>query len=60
MLTNLKITPQLLLEIESALRMIRNYGSVEIYVQNSIVTQITSRNIKKTQVGLNRDLSKDR
>lgn len=51
--TDIKITPQLLKEIESALTMIRNFGSVEIYVQNSVVTQITSRNIKKTQVGLN-------
>lgn len=46
------LSPKLLSEIESALRMIRNFGSVEIYVQNNIVTQITVRNIKKTSVGL--------
>lgn len=47
-----KMSPQLLSEIEAALHLIRNYGSIEIYVQNSVVTQITVRNIKKTQVGL--------
>ena len=52
-LSTQKITPQLLSEIEAALHLVRNYGSIEIYVQNSIVTQITVRNIKKTQVGLN-------
>ena len=51
-LSTQKITPQLLSEIEAALHLVRNYGSIEIYVQNSIVTQITVRNIKKTQVGL--------
>ena len=35
-------------DIEDALKSIRAYGSVEIYVQNSIVTQITVRDIKKT------------
>lgn len=35
-------------DIESALKSIDTYGSVEIYVQDSTVTQITVRNIKKT------------
>lgn len=51
-LSTQKITPQLLSELEAALHLVRNYGSIEIYVQNSVVTQITVRNIKKTQVGL--------
>lgn len=47
-----RISPKLLEEIESALRLVKPFGSVEIYVQNSIVTQITARNIKKTNVEL--------
>lgn len=35
-------------ELSDALKSIDSYGSVEIYVQNSMVTQITTRNIKKT------------
>lgn len=35
-------------EIRQALKNVSPYGSVEIYVQDSIVTQITVRNIKKT------------
>jgi hypothetical protein len=48
-----KISPTLLVELEHALQMIKGYGSVEIYVQNSVVTQITVRNIKKTKVNIN-------
>jgi hypothetical protein len=46
------ISPQLLDEIQAAFSLIRSYGSIEIYVQNSVVTQITVRNIKKTSVGI--------
>lgn len=46
------MTPALLSEIEVALARVRPYGSIEIYVQNSIITQITVRTIKKTSVGL--------
>ena len=35
-------------EIEHALAKIDGYGSVELYIQNFKVTQITARNIKKT------------
>lgn len=38
-------------EIEKALQTVA-YGSIEIYVQNKVVTQITVRNIKKTSVSL--------
>ncbi len=44
-----KITQQLIDEIKTALKSIDSYGSVEVYIQDSIVTQITVRNIKKTQ-----------
>lgn len=49
------ISPQLMTEIVAALKLVRSYGSIEIYVQNSVITQITVRNIKKTQVGIPRD-----
>lgn len=40
---------QLIKEIQNALEDI-NYGSVEVYVQKGKVTQITVRNIKKTDL----------
>lgn len=40
---------QLLSEIKEALKSV-SYGSIEIFVQNKTVTQITVRNIKKTSV----------
>ena len=43
-----RISKPLLIEVARALKSIDSYGSVEIYVQNSTVTQITVRNIKKT------------
>ena len=43
-----KISNGLLSEIKSALKNIRGWGSVEIYVQDWRVVQITERNIKKT------------
>ncbi len=46
--STVKISQELLSEILDALKNIRGYGSVEIYVQNSEVVQITERNIKKT------------
>lgn len=42
------ISQTLLNEIVNALQNVSPYGSVEIYVQDSVVTQITVRNIKKT------------
>lgn len=38
-------------EIKNALRSVK-YGSIEIIVQNKVVTQITVRNIHKTSVDL--------
>ncbi len=43
-----KISPELIAEIVEALNNIRGWGSVEIYVQDYKVVQITERNIKKT------------
>ncbi len=36
-------------EIIKALNSVNGYGSIEIYVQDHSVTQITVRNIKKTK-----------
>ena len=38
-------------EIKNALKSVK-YGSIEIIVQNKVVTQITVRNIHKTSVDL--------
>lgn len=43
-----RISSKLISEIKSALKSIKSYGSVELYVQRNNVTQITVRNIKKT------------
>jgi len=43
-----RISPTLVLEFKKALKRIESHGSVEIFVQSGIVTQITVRNIKKT------------
>jgi len=43
-----KISNELLIEIKKSLKGVREFGSVEIFVQNGVVTQITVRNIKKT------------
>ncbi len=43
-----KISETLVFEIKKALKSVKNYGSVEIYIQDGNVTQITIRNIKKT------------
>lgn len=43
-----RISQSLLEEIAQALKNVSPFGSVEIYVQDNVVTQITIRNIKKT------------
>lgn len=48
-----KLSQNLINELERALEMVREYGSIEIYVQDSTVTQITVRNITKTKMELN-------
>lgn len=46
-----KITSSLIEELKKALHKVR-YGSIEIFVQDNVVTQITVRNIKKTSYKL--------
>lgn len=43
-----KISRTLLTELKKAIKSVKSYGSVEVYVQDNTVTQITIRNIKKT------------
>jgi hypothetical protein len=47
-----QVREELLEEIRDALKNIRGWGSVEIYVQDFKVVQITERNIKKTNQAL--------
>ncbi len=42
------VSKELIAEIVEALTNIRGWGSIEIYVQDSKVVQITERNIRKT------------
>ena len=39
-------------EINEAIKALNGWGSIEIFVQNFEVTQITTRSIKKTKVNL--------
>jgi hypothetical protein len=43
-----KISETLVVEIKQALKSVKAYGSVEIFIQDGSVTQITVRNIRKT------------
>ena len=43
-----KVSKTLIVEIKKALKGVEAYGSVEVYIQDGVVTQITVRNIKKT------------
>lgn len=43
-----KVSAALLEEIVNALKSVKSFGSVEMYIQHGVVTQITVRNIKKT------------
>jgi hypothetical protein len=43
-----KISSKLMDELTQAVQSVQSYGSVEVIIQNKEVTQITVRNIKKT------------
>ena len=43
------ISQALVDEVTKALKSVQGWGSIEIYVQNHNVTQITVRNIRKTR-----------
>lgn len=42
------ISDTLMEEIKSALQSVKTFGSVEIFIQKGLVTQITVRKIQKT------------
>jgi len=44
----MSISGKLLADIAQSLKELGGWGSIEIYVQNNKVTQITKREIKKT------------
>ncbi|CAN5280981.1 hypothetical protein BH10PAT1_BH10PAT1_2510 [soil metagenome] len=44
----MEVSNAVVAEITKSLKSVQTYGSIEIYVQNGSVTQITVRNIKKT------------
>lgn len=48
------ISSNLLSEIKDALESV-DYGSIEIFIQNKVVTQITVRNIHKRSVDIDAD-----
>lgn len=43
-----KVTKTLVENIKQALKSVDSYGSVELFIQDNVVTQITTRSIKKT------------
>lgn len=43
-----RINKQLIDEIAVALKSVTGYGSIEIFIQDNRVTQITTRSIRKT------------
>lgn len=52
-----RVTTGLLEEIKDALKNVRGWGSVEIIVQQGRVTQITERNIRKTDHEVENEIS---
>ena len=42
------LSPILLEDVKEAIKSITDYGSVEIYIQGGVVSQISTRKIKKT------------
>lgn len=54
--STVKITPQLISQIVDALRN-KAYGSIEIYVENYNVTQITQRTITKLKKNESKNIS---
>ncbi len=53
-----QIPTHLLSEIRSALESVK-YGSIEIFVHNKVITQITVRNIHKTSVDIEKEKGKN-
>ncbi|RJQ37101.1 DUF2292 domain-containing protein [Candidatus Microgenomates bacterium] len=43
------VSKHLMEEIMESIKNVKGWGSIEIYIQNFMVTQITEKNIKKPQ-----------
>lgn len=52
-----QVSQKLMEEIVEALKNIRGWGSVEIFVQDFKVVQIVERNIKKTQSPITKNVN---
>lgn len=48
-----RVNQELIDEVVSAMKSVSGYGSVEIFIQNYRVTQVTTRDIKKTDYLIN-------
>ncbi len=48
-----RVNQELIDEVISAMKSVRGYGSVEIIIQNYKVTQVSTRDIKKTDYLIN-------
>jgi hypothetical protein len=48
----LKVSAELIRELIQSIHQVRGYGSVEVYIQDHTITQITVRSIKKTSAKL--------
>lgn len=46
--STIEVSPKLTSEIVKAVKAVGDFGSVELYIQHSKVTQITTRKINKT------------
>ncbi len=47
------VSPLLLEELKRAVESVPGYGSVEVYIQKGIVTQISTKHIRKTEIAAN-------
>ncbi len=48
-----RVNQELIDEVVRAMKSVSGYGSVEIFIQNYRVTQVTTRDIKKTDYLIN-------
>lgn len=51
------VTPFLLEELKRAVESVPDFGSIEIFVQDGYVSQISTRKIKKTKIGIDKNKS---
>lgn len=49
----IRLSDEFQVMIVNALESVGNYGSIEMYIQNGKITQITTRHIQKTDISKN-------